>query len=152
MTLSVQIHTIHFIISTVYMSNSSIWPIDRTLLGHTYSAKNGPRGDDNKGILHTPQSSRITGASLSDCLVSYSGYSLLEGILPLLQRCSRRILWTQQTEPNYLFVESYCFKYSYQKQIIYTRSSYLPTPSLGQDMTQGQFLSLTGLNSELSFS
>ena len=32
--------------------------------------------------------------------------------------------------------------------------SYLPTPPLGQDMTQGQFLSgvLTGLNSELSFS
>ena len=31
---------------------------------------------------------------------------------------------------------------------------YLPTPSLGQDMTQGRFFkrSLTGLNSELSFS
>ena len=31
---------------------------------------------------------------------------------------------------------------------------YLPTPSLGQDMTQGQFFkrSLTGLNSEFSFS
>ena len=32
--------------------------------------------------------------------------------------------------------------------------SYLPTPPLEQDMTQGQFLSgvLTGLNSEFSFS
>ena len=32
--------------------------------------------------------------------------------------------------------------------------SYLPTPPLGQDMTQGQFFkrSLTGLNSESSFS
>ena len=32
--------------------------------------------------------------------------------------------------------------------------SYLPTPPLGRDMTQGQFLSgvLTGLNSEFSFS
>ena len=29
---------------------------------------------------------------------------------------------------------------------------YLPTPPLGQDMTLGQFLSLTGLNSEFSFS
>ena len=31
---------------------------------------------------------------------------------------------------------------------------YLPTPQLGQDMTQGQFFnqSLTGLNSEFSFS
>ena len=34
------------------------------------------------------------------------------------------------------------------------RLSYLPTPLLGQDMTQGQFFkqSLTGLNSEFSFS
>ena len=34
------------------------------------------------------------------------------------------------------------------------RLSYLPTPPLGQDMTQGQFFkrSLTGLNSEFSFS
>ena len=32
--------------------------------------------------------------------------------------------------------------------------SYLPTPPLGQDMTQGQFFkrSLAGLNSEFSFS
>ena len=32
--------------------------------------------------------------------------------------------------------------------------SYLPTPPLGHDMTQGQFLkrSLAGLNSEFSFS
>ena len=32
--------------------------------------------------------------------------------------------------------------------------SHLPTPPLGQDMTQGQFFkrSLTGLNSEFSFS
>ena len=35
-----------------------------------------------------------------------------------------------------------------------TPLSYLPTPPLGQDMTQGQFFkrSLTGLNSEFSFS
>ena len=34
------------------------------------------------------------------------------------------------------------------------RRSYLPTPPLGQDMTQGQIFkrSLTGLNSEFSFS
>ena len=32
--------------------------------------------------------------------------------------------------------------------------AYLPTPPLGQDMTQGQFLkrNLTGLNAEFSFS
>ena len=37
-------------------------------------------------------------------------------------------------------------------QYIDPHSSYLPTPPLGQDMTQGQFLSLTGFNSEFSFS
>ena len=36
----------------------------------------------------------------------------------------------------------------------YSTLSYLPTPQLGKDMTQGQFFkqSLTGLNSEFSFS
>ena len=39
----------------------------------------------------------------------------------------------------------------YMKTFFYP---YLPTPPLGQDITQGQFLSevLTGLNSEFSFS
>ena len=44
----------------------------------------------------------------------------------------------------------------YDRDIVqtFTRESYLPTPLLGQDMTQGQFFkrSLTGLNSEFSFS
>ena len=43
--------------------------------------------------------------------------------------------------------------YTYSIHIIIILS-YLPTPLLGQDMTQGQFFkrSLTGLNSEFSFS
>ena len=39
----------------------------------------------------------------------------------------------------------------YHSNEIYKDHIY-PTPPLGQDMTQGQFLSLTGLNSEFSFS
>ena len=37
---------------------------------------------------------------------------------------------------------------------VYMNKPYLPTPPFGQDMTQGQFFkrSLTGLNSEFSFS
>ena len=42
------------------------------------------------------QSSSITGTSLSDCLVSYSGHSLGEG-LTLQQRSSRCILLSQPT-------------------------------------------------------
>ena len=58
------------------MSNSSIWPIDRT-----QSGQNGPESDGNERILRIPQSSRITGGSPSDCLLSYPEHSL-EGFLP----------------------------------------------------------------------
>ena len=37
-----------------------------------------PGSDSNEGVLHIPQSSSITGASPSDCLVSYPGHSLGE--------------------------------------------------------------------------
>ena len=53
------------------MSNSSIWPIDRTLSGATTLGQSGPGSDDNEGVLHIPQNSSITGTSPSDCLVSH---------------------------------------------------------------------------------
>ena len=34
--------------------------------------------DGNEGVLHIPQNSSITGASPSDCLMSYPGHSLGE--------------------------------------------------------------------------
>ena len=48
----------------------------------------------------------------------------------------------------------YMFLLKTEKNVCLMSKSYLPTPPLGQDMTQGQFFkqSLTGLNSELSFS
>ena len=56
--------------------------------------------NDNEGVLRIPQSSSITGTSLSDCLVSYPG--LLWGGLPPLQRCSRCILQPQLTgQPSF---------------------------------------------------
>ena len=51
--------------------------MDRTLSGVNTLGQNGP-GSDGKGALRIPQSSSITGASLSDCLVSYTGHSLGE--------------------------------------------------------------------------
>ena len=36
----------------------------------------GPGSDGNEGVLRIPQCSSITGASPSDCLVSYPGHSL----------------------------------------------------------------------------
>ena len=34
------------------MSDSSIWPIDRTLSNATTSGLSGLESDDNKGVLH----------------------------------------------------------------------------------------------------
>ena len=53
------------------MSNSPIWSIDRTLSGATTPGESGPGSD-----VSIPQSSSITGASSSGCLVSYPGHSL----------------------------------------------------------------------------
>ena len=53
---------------------SSIWPIDRTLSSATTPGQSGPGSDGNEEVLHIPQSSRFTGASPSDCLVSYPGH------------------------------------------------------------------------------
>ena len=58
------------------MSNSSIWPIERILSGATTPSQSGPGSDGNEGVLQIPLSSSITGASTSDCLVSYPGHSL----------------------------------------------------------------------------
>ena len=76
------------------MSSSSIWPIDRTLSSATTLGQSGPRSNDNKGVLHIPQSSN-TGASPSDYFVSYPRHSWW-GLTPLL-RCSQCILQTQLT-------------------------------------------------------
>ena len=65
------------------MSNSSIWPIDRTLLGATTLGQSELGSNSNEEVLHIPQSSSITEASPSDCLVLYPGHSLGGGVLPL---------------------------------------------------------------------
>ena len=46
--------------------------MDGTLSGATIPGQSGPGSDGNKWVLRIPQSSSIIGASLSDCLVSYS--------------------------------------------------------------------------------
>ena len=48
-------------------------PIDltHTVSGTTTLGQSGPGRDGDKGVLHIPQSSGITGNSWSDCLVLY---------------------------------------------------------------------------------
>ena len=56
------------------MSNSSIWPIDRTLSDATSPSQSGPGSNGNEEVLHIPQISKA-GALLSDGLMSYPGHS-----------------------------------------------------------------------------
>ena len=68
-----QFQTIQFSIITQL---SSIWLIDGS------PGQSGPGSNGNKGLLHIPQSSSITDASPSNCLVSYLGH-LLGSLTPL---------------------------------------------------------------------
>ena len=54
----------------------SIWPIDKTQTSATTPGQSEPGSNGNEEVLHIPQSSTITGASLLDCLMSYSRHSL----------------------------------------------------------------------------
>ena len=58
------------------MSNSFIWPMNRILSGAITADQSGPGSDGNEEVLHIPQSSRITRASPSDGLMSFTGHSL----------------------------------------------------------------------------
>ena len=107
--------------------------------------------DGNKGVLRIPQSSSITGTSPSDCLVSYLGYSLGEGSYPSAgvqsvystapaDWANCRFLCLCACPCECVFV-SVCFYPTPPPRTECDARYYLPTPPLGQDMTQGQFLS-----------
>ena len=70
--------TIQFNISRQF---SSIWTIDKNLSGATTLGQSVPGSDGNKVVRQIYESVIITGASPSDCLVSFLGPSL-EGVLP----------------------------------------------------------------------
>ena len=50
--------------------------MDRAQLGATIPGQSGTGCNGNEGVFRIPQSSSITGTSLSDCLVSYPGHLL----------------------------------------------------------------------------
>ena len=58
------------------MSNSSIWPRDRTLSGATSQGQSGHESNSNERVLYIPKISSITQTSPSDCLVLYPGHLL----------------------------------------------------------------------------
>ena len=83
---TVPFQAVQFCISAQFIS---LCPIERTQSGAKTTAQSGPRSNGHGGVLRIPQSSSITEASSSDCLVLYTGHSL--GNLILLQRSSRCI-------------------------------------------------------------
>ena len=97
------------------MSNGSIWSIDRTLSGPTTPGQSGSKSNGNERVLCIPQSSSITRASPSDCLMLYPGHSL-GGVLPICRdalsvfyspdRLSHGIInvLTGQLKPNVIFI------------------------------------------------
>ena len=56
---------------------NSIWLTDRTLSGATIQGQIRPGSNGNERVLRIPRSSNINGTSPSDCLVLYTGHSLL---------------------------------------------------------------------------
>ena len=72
------------------MLNTSIGAIDKTLSGATTPGQSGPGSDGNEGVHRISQSSSVTAASPSDCLVSYIQDNCWRSLTPL-QRCSRCI-------------------------------------------------------------
>ena len=79
------------------MSNSSIWLIDGTLSGASTPGQSGPGSEGNEGVHRILQNSSITGAWLSDYLVSYPRHLLGLGDITSLQRCFWCILQPQLT-------------------------------------------------------
>ena len=84
------------------MSNNSIWPIDKTLSGATTPGQSGP--GSNEWVLCIPQSSSITEASPSVCLVSYPrhllGQSYLSAEMQLVYSAATAD-WARMKECNY---------------------------------------------------
>ena len=75
------------------MLNSSIWPIDKTLSDDTIPAQGGHRSNGNERVFRILQSSNINVVFPLDCLVSYPGHLLWEGLMQSMK---------PQPHPNWL--------------------------------------------------
>ena len=94
---TVLFQTLQIIMSPFFILNlntKQFYLTHRIISGATIPDQSGPGSDGYEGILRFSQSSSITGASPSNCLMSYLEYSWSRGCTPL-QRCSWRILQPQ---------------------------------------------------------
>ena len=88
---------------SVYTSNSSMWPIHRTISCATTPDQRGRGGNCNEGELFIHQSSSITGASQTDCIMSYARHTFV-GLTPR-KRCCQCILQHQITAMSFSLCE-----------------------------------------------
>ena len=70
------------------MSNSSIWPIDKTRSDIAPQAQSGLGSDGTQEVLYIPLCSSVAGTSPSDCFVSYPWYTLEVGSYSSAERQS----------------------------------------------------------------
>ena len=71
------------LIQTIQFSISMQLVLFNPLIGATILGQSGPGINGNEVVLWIPQSSSITGTSPSDCLLSYTGHSLVGVLIPL---------------------------------------------------------------------
>ena len=62
---------------TVWIPNTSIWFLDKTLSGAITADQSGPGSNGNEGVLHIPLSSKTWAYHQMVCVIS--GHSLQEG-------------------------------------------------------------------------
>ena len=133
------------------MSTSSIEPIDGTLSGATIPGQSELVSDGNEGVLRILQSSSITDVSPSDCLVSYTGHSLIVCVWRVLHLCREAVgvfYWETQIITPWGFFQK-IFGYEI---LLYDLLFTNPSARAGYDTRSIFKRSLTGLNSEFSFS
>ena len=105
--------------------NSSIWPIDRTLLCTTTLGQIRLASNGNEGVLHISKKSSAL-ISSSDDLISYPGYLLRwGGRFTPLQKRSRRILQLNTTG-LFIFIDN---PLKFMDQLIYVDSNISSTES-----------------------
>ena len=119
--------------------NNSIWPMNGTTTGTTTPSQSGPGSNDYGKVLHTPQRS-WTEAS------PYLGHLLGGGVCIPLLRCSWCILLLRRIRP----CKYECWLKSSHDNIISIFTN--PSAWAGYETRSIFKQSLTGLNSEFSFS
>ena len=164
---TVLFQVIQFIISTQF---SSIWPMDRTLSRATSPGQSEPGSDSNKGVLHITGTSPSDCLMLYIRTLVWGGLTPLQRCSRCNLLGNKQNLTGLNSRGYLCYIKCKlpCLEFELRLSCTFPKTvtitpwmqwassptseaashlskmtsiSYLPTPPLGQDMTQGQFLS-----------